>query len=213
MEGHRIHAGTEEYMIRNGIQIPENNHKSGSSSDSNRIMYCAEDDKVYAKFTVRYSFSEEFTMLLPELKEKKIVPLIYTRDPNITNELLKMLTMGEDIIRVMKKYVPKSEEENTYRHIDSGLVTYGDKLNAINMVLLAKKYTSLQSSLAVMELVTMIIGAVFAVIVSLGKLSGVPEMAFVIWQLVWCLVLFIRSKLNLKGNSIRYDDEGKRTDA
>ena len=213
MEGHRIHAGTEEYMIRNGIKIPDNNHKSGSSSDSNRIMYCAEDDGVYAKFTVRYSFSEEFTMLLPELKEKKIVPLIYTRDPNITNELLKMLTMGEDIIRVMKKYVPKSEEETTYRHIDSGLVTYGDKLNAINMVLLAKKYTALQSSLAVMELITMIIGAVMATVVAIGRFSGVPEIAFVVWQLVWCLVLFIRSKLNLKGNSIRYDDEGKRTDA
>ena len=213
MEGHRIHAGTEEYMIRNGIEIPENNYKSGSSSDSNRIMYCAEDDKVYAKFTVRYSFSEEFTMLLPELKEKKIVPLIYTRDPNITNELLKMLTMGEDIIRVMKKYVPKSEEENTYRHIDSGLVTYGDKLNAINMVLLAKKYTALQSSLAVMELVTMIIGAVMAAVVAIAKLTAVPELLFVLWQLVWFLVLFIRSKLTLKGNSIRYDDEGKRTDA
>ena len=213
MDGHRIHAGTEEYMVRNGIRIPDNNHKSGSSSDSNRIMYCAEDDVVYAKFTVRYSFSEEFTMLLPELKEKKIVPLIYTRDPNITNDLLKMLTMGEDIIRVMRKYVPKSEEENTYRHIDSGLVTYGDKLNAINMVLLAKKYTSLQSSLAVMELVTMIIGAAVAAIVAIGKLTVIPEIAFVVWQLVWCLVLLIRSKLNLKGNSIRYDDEGKRTDA
>lgn len=211
MDGHRIHAGTEEYMIRHGITIPESGYKSSSSSDSNRIMYGAEDNEVYAKFTVRYSFSEEFTMLLPELKEKKIVPLIYTRDPNITGELLKMLTLGEDIIRVMKKYVPKSEEENTYRHIDSGLVTYGDKLNAINMVLLAKKYLSLQSGLAVMELITMIIGAALATVISIGEISVVPEGAFVLWQLIWCLVLLIRSKLTLKGNSIRYDDEGKRT--
>ena len=211
MEGHRIHAGTEGYMIRHGILIPESGYKSGSSSDSNRIMYGAEDNEVYAKFTVRYSFSEEFTMLLPELKEKKIVPLIYTRDPNITGELVKMLTLGEDIIRVMKKYVPKTEEENTYRHIDSGLVTYGDKLNAINMVLLAKKYTELQSRLAVTELVTMIIGAALAAIISVGEISVVPESAFVLWQLIWCLVLLIRSKLTLKGNSVRYDDEGKRT--
>ena len=136
-------------------------------------------------------------MLLPELKEKKIVPLIYTRDPNITGELVKILTLGEDIIRVMKKYVPRTSEEQTYRHIDSGLVTYGDKTNAINMVLLAKKYTSFQSKLAIAELVDMVIGALIAVVVVIGEFSVLPATVLALWHVAWCIALKIRSKLVL----------------
>ncbi len=199
MEGHRICAGTEEYMISHGIAIPEDDYRINSSAtDSTKVMYGAEDGEVYVKFFIRYSFSEEFTMLLPDLKDKKIVPLIYTRDPNITCDLLKVLTLGEDIIRVMKKYVPRTSEEKTYRRIDSGIVTHGDKSNAINMVLLAKKYSSFQSSLEATELVSMIVGAVLAVVLAMSNKAAVPATLLALWQVIWCLVLYIRSKLAFK---------------
>ena len=199
MEGHRICAGTEEYMISHGIAIPEDDYRTNpSSTDSTKVMYGAEDGEVYVKFFIRYSFSEEFTMLLPDLKEKKIVPLIYTRDPNITADLLKVLTLGEDIIRVMKKYVPRTSEEKTYRHIDSGIVTHGDKNNAINMVLLAKKYSIFQSSLAATELISMIVGAVLAVVLAIGDMFVLPATLLALWPVVWCVVLYVRSKLTFQ---------------
>ncbi|MBQ2686259.1 MAG: hypothetical protein IJF55_00820, partial [Clostridia bacterium] len=175
MDGHRICAGTEEYMLSHGISIPAEDYRTNtSSSDSTKVMYGAEDGAVYVKFFIRYSFSEEFTMLLPELKDKKIVPLVYTRDPNIDTELLRVLTLGEDIIRVMKKYVPRTAEEKTYRRVDSGIVTHGNKDNAINMVLIAKKYATLQSSLAATELISMIVGAVLAVVLAIGDMFVLP---------------------------------------
>ena len=198
-EGHRISAGTEEYMLSHGITIPEDDYRiNNSSSDSTKIMYGAEDGEVYVKFFIRYSFSEEFTMLLPDLKEKKIVPLIYTRDPNITADLLKVLTLGEDIIRVMKKYVPRTVEEKTYRRVDSGIVTHGNKDSAINMVLLAKKYAQFQSSFEATELISMIVGAVLAVILALGDMFIIPATLLAFWQIVWCVVLYVRSKLTFK---------------
>lgn len=199
MDGHRICAGTEEYMISHGIKIPDDDYRtSTSSSDSTKIMYGAEDGEVYVKFFIRYSFSEEFTMLLPDLKEKKIVPLIYTRDPNITVDLLRVLTLGEDIIRVMKKYVPRAAEEKTYRRIDSGIVTHGNKDNAINTVLLAKRYATFQSSLAATELISMIVGAVLAVVLAIGDMFVLPATLLALWQVVWCAVLYVRSKLTFQ---------------
>ena len=196
-EGHQIYAGTEEYMRRHGIAIPEDDYRTNTApGDSTKVMYGAEDGEVYVKFFIRYSFSEEFTMLLPDLKAKQITPLVYTRDPNITGELIKVLTLGEDIIRVMKKYVPRVSEEKTYRHIDSGIVTHGDKNNAINMVLMAKKYVSLQSSLALIELIVSIVGAVLAVCVSIGEVS-MPTSLLAVWQVIWCLLLTFRSKFVL----------------
>lgn len=207
LEGHRIFAGTAEYMARHGVTIPSDDYRTNSSTvDSTRVMYGAEDNEVYVKFFIRYSFSEEFTMILPELKEKKIVPLIYTRDPNITGDLLKILTLGEDIIRVMKKYVPRTTEEQTYRHIDSGLVTYGDKTNAINMILLAKKYTALQSGFAVYELIAMVVGAVLAVIISMGEFFAVPEILLPLWHVLWCVFLKVSSKIGLSSRTAK-DEE------
>ena len=195
LDGHKICAGTEEYMRKHGVVIPEDDYKSKPlTTDSTKVMYGAEDGEVYVKFLIRYSFSEEFTMLLPDLKEKKIVPLVYTRDPNVTAELLKVLTLGEDIIRVMKKYVPRSTEEKTYRRIDSGIVTHGDKGNAVNMVLLAKKYAAFQSSLAATELISLIVGAVLAAVLVFGDMLVLPATLLALWQVVWCVVLAVRSK-------------------
>ena len=208
MDGHRICAGTEEYMLSHGITIPNDDYRMNTSStDSTKVMYGAEDGEVYVKFFIRYSFSEEFTMLLPDLKEKKIVPLIYTRDPNITCDLLKVLTLGEDIIRVMKKYVPRTSEEKTYRRIDSGIVTHGDKNNAINMVLLAKKYSQFQSSLAATELISMVVGAVLAVVLAIGDMFVLPATMLALWQVVWCAVLYIRSKIVFQRRQEREETE------
>ena len=208
MEGHRICAGTEEYMLSHGISIPEDDYRTNpSANDSTKVMYGAEDGEVYVKFFIRYSFSEEFTMLLPDLKEKKIIPLIYTRDPNITTDLLKVLTLGEDIIRVMKKYVPRISEEKTYRHIDSGIVTHGNKDNAINMVLLAKKYAVFQNSLSATELISMVVGAVLAAVLAFGDMFILPATLLALWQVVWCAVLYVRSKLTFQRRKEREDNE------
>jgi hypothetical protein len=188
-------------MISHGVTIPADDYRTNTStSDSTKVMYGAEDGEVYVKFFIRYSFSEEFTMLLPELKDKKIVPLIYTRDPNITTDLLKVLTLGEDIIRVMKKYVPRFDEEKTYRRVDSGIVTHGDKDSAINMVLLAKKYSAFQSSIAANELISMIVGVTLAVLLALGNMF-LPATILSLWQIVWCAVLYVRSKLTFQNRA------------
>ena len=54
MDGHRICAGTEEYMHSHGISIPEDDYKTNfQTSGSTKIMYGAEDGEVYVKFFIR----------------------------------------------------------------------------------------------------------------------------------------------------------------
>ncbi len=194
LDGTRIFAGTEEYMRRHGIRIPEDDYKSGiSSTDSTKIMYGAEGDEVYAKFFIRYSFSEEFTMLLPTLKEERIVPLVYTADPNISSELLKVLTLGEDLIRVMKRNNSIGRKEKVYRRISSGIVTLGDKSSAVNMILLAKKYVAFQNVFATGELAAMIAGAVIAAVFSVSGVLGIPAFALAFLQIACAVFMHLRS--------------------
>ncbi len=196
-EGHTICAGTEAYMLRHGVAIPADDYRTNrSAGDTTGIMYGAEDGEVYVKFFIAYSFSEEFTMLLPELKEKKITPLIYTRDPNITGELIKALTLGEDTMRVMKKYTLKATELKAYRSISSGMVTHGNKLDLVNMVLLSKTYTEFQESFASTELVAMLSGAALSVVLSIGDMLDVSPAVLAIWQLIWLVLFIVRSRLS-----------------
>lgn len=187
ISGTRILAGTDVYMKRHGIAVPQ----SGSSefgADTTKVMYAAENGEVYAKFYIRYSFSEEFTMLLPSLREQNIVPLIYTNDPNLSNELLQMLCAGADCMRVAKKLEPRAETERIYRRVSTGLVTYGDKINAINTILLTRKYKLFADRISVSALYSLSIAAAVALVISTLGMS-IPSFVYGLWHVGWCVAL------------------------
>ena len=198
VEGKRIHAGTLKYMIDQGVRIPADATKVDNTiSNSTRIMYAAENGVVYAKFFIRYSFSEEFSMLIPSFEEEGIKPLVYTRDPNVNNELLKILTGGADKIRVLKKKNNNSEDNTVYRKVSAGIVTTGDKTGAIGTLLLTKRYVRLMDRITTTELIAMIVGAALAVLCSLGGVNIVPSVILALWQGAWCGVVWFLSRRTL----------------
>lgn len=195
VDGKRIMAGNVEYMQRHGIKIPLRNE---SSVGSTRIMYAAEDGELFAKFTVNYSFSEEFALMLSAMREKGIVPLVYTRDFNINNEFMRFLTGGADAIRVMRKYTP-AKEPVVYAKISAGMVTLGEKTSAINLILLAGKYSHFQSYISVSELLACGVGAILAVVIALCNMAtAIPSVLLGVWQIAWSVVLAILSKGTFK---------------
>ncbi len=195
VESERVMAGTAEYMRRHGIKIPAGNDiKTGST----RVIYAAADREFFATFTVHYSFSEEFALLLSAMKEEKIIPLVYTRDFNINNDFMRILTGGSDVIRVMKKYSPVKEKP-VYGKINSALVVRGDKTSAIELILTAKRYAKFQSFLSVTEITAAASGAALAILIALGNMTAsLPTVILAIWQLGWTVALAIMSKKNFR---------------
>ncbi|MBO7304723.1 MAG: hypothetical protein J6V09_05830 [Clostridia bacterium] len=187
-------AGTREYMIEKGATMPrEENYHHDAVSESTKIIYAAENGEVYAKFYIRYSFSEEFSMLIPTLEDYKIKTLVYTRDPNVTTELIKALTRSTDKIRVLRHTNPYGTDDPIYRSVSAGLVSFGDKMDAVNMIVMAKRYARLQSRMAFTELVAMAVGAVLAAALALGGMIAVPAIVLALWHAAWCGALHIIS--------------------
>ena len=193
VSGRMICAGTEEYMRRRGIAIPDASSRIDGGIDTTKIMYAAEDGEIYARFHIRYSFSEEFTRLLPTLKDEGIIPVIYTRDPNVSNELLRILSAGNDCMRVVKRTTPDVGTEMIYRNVSAGVVSYGDKINAINIVLLAKRYKKLIMRMKNIEMYAMGAGLGLGVVISVLGMFTVPSFVFGLWQAAWCAVLAVAS--------------------
>ena len=195
VEGERIMAGTAAYMKRHKVRIPASQDiKVGST----RVIYAASNGEFFATFTVHYSFSEEFALLLSAMREKGIVPLVYTRDFNINNEFMRVLTGGSDVIRVMRRYTPVKAPE-VYSKINSAMVMKGEKTSAINLILTAKRYTHFQSVIAVTELSAAAVGAGLAVMIAFSNMiSSLPTVLLSIWQLGWSVVLAITSRRSFK---------------
>ena len=206
VEGHEVCAGTAEYMIRRGIELPSDAESSRFGlSDSTKVMFAAEDGVIYVQFHIRYAFSEKFARSLPALNSEHVIPLIYTRDPNLSGELMKALTGSTDSIRIMKKYSLKIGEEKTFKRVSAGVVTSGDKLDAVGIVLRAKKYVKLIKKFSIASLVAMASGCVLAAVLTIFGALGISSLAFLGWQALWCLAFCIVSERSFSTNKKEVD--------
>ncbi len=196
VDGKIVRAGNADYMHRHGIKIPEDRERSYGTvgAESMKVMYGAEDGVVFAKFYIRYSFSEEFTSLLASLREEHIVPLVYTSDPNVSNELLRTLAMGADRMRVMKRTLPRDKTEKIYPRLSANAVTTGGVVNAIKLVLLAKKYRHFMDKLEKAGIITMASSAALAALLAVFGFSTVPTVILGAIQLAVCGVLWYFSR-------------------
>ena len=206
--GHKICVGSEDYMHRNGIAIPSAavTRDTGMSFDTIKVMYAAEDGEVNAKFYIRYSFSEEFTMMIPALRDAGIIPLIYTRDPNISSELLATLTAGNDNMRVMKIY-KTLEDAETVGRADARMITYGDKLDAAGMIVLAKKNNRFSLHVKFAEIVAMGFGVAIAILLSIIGLGRYTLLIAALWQLISCFAINLITKSNFLNEGKKKDEE------
>lgn len=137
-------------------------------------------------------------MLLPSLREEKIVPLVYTRDPNVSAELFKTLTAGTNDIRILKKntipnlgFAPSK--------ISAGMVIEGEKESLVNLVLLAKRYARLNATAKITERSSMVAAIAIGTLLALGDMISpitLPILGF--WQIGWCIALHILSKKTFK---------------
>ena len=194
--GHKICAGSEDYMRRNGIAIPQAAiAKDANTSDTIKVMYSAEDGEVNAKFYIRYSFSEEFTSTIPSLRESGIIPLVYTRDPNVSGELLSTLNAGNCTMRVVKLYDVINEVDVQAR-ASARMVTYGDTLDAASMIVLAKKYNKFSCYLKFAEICAMIVGVILAIALAyIARINFKAVPLAAIWQIVLCVAVKFFSKV------------------
>ena len=207
--GHKICVGSEEYMHRNGIAIPSAavTRDTGMSFDTIKVMYAAEDGEVNAKFYIRYSFSEEFTMMIPALRDAGIIPLVYTRDPNISSELLATLTAGNGEMRVMKIYKTVEEADSVESRANVRMVTYGDRLDAANMIVLAKKNHRFNLHVKFAEIVAMILGVTIAVALSIVGLDKYTLLIAALWQIISCFAVNLIAKSGFLSEGKKKDED------
>ncbi len=184
-----FHVGDEAYIASKGIALPREKDNRESVDAATKVMYAAENGCVYAKFYLQYRMSDTYRELLTVFAEEKIVSLVYTKDPNISGELMRYLASDRDLIRVIEnEEMPISEQVLPKASV--GLVSTADKTSAISLLLLCRRYVRMQKNLVSATLLAMGSGAFLGIMLSLfGLLRSLPSIAYGVWQVALAVAL------------------------
>ncbi len=187
-----FHVGNAEYLLSKGIALrtdKETQELISSAEPNTKIMYAAENGRIYATLCLQYSLSSDFESLLSKFSEENIVSLIYTKDFNITNDLVRHLAGDKDVIRVL---ADESEASDAVQEkLSVGLVAK-DKKSAISLLLLCHRYARLQKKL-VSAFWFVLGGGLFlgAMLAVFGLLSAVPSVAYGALQIALVIAMAI----------------------
>ena len=99
------------------------------------------------------------------------------------------------------------DEDIVYSRVSANMVTYGDTLNAIGMVLLSKKYRTFSEKMRFIELCAMGIGLVLTVVFGIVGISSAVTMVSSVWHLVWMAAMHYMSKNVFLRDDRRKKDE------
>ncbi len=188
-----FHVGSASYMASKGIALPREKDNRETLDVATVMMYAAENGRVYAKFYLQYRLSFRFESLLPSFDEEKIVSLVYTRDPNVSGELMRHLASGRDLIRLIKEEAETTMPDAQER-ISVGLVSTRDKTSAISLLLLCRRYVKMQKNLLSAFWFALGSGAFLGIMLSVFGLLALPSAAYGLWQIALVVAMAIYAK-------------------
>ncbi len=198
-----FHVGDESYIQSKGIALPREKDNRESVDAATKVMYAAENGRVYAKFYLQYKLSSAYSQILETFAEERIVSLVYTKDPNVTGALMRHLAADRDLIRVIRnEEMPVCEQ--ILEKASVGLVSTVDKSSAISLLLLCRRYVHVQKNLAGGLLLVLGSGAFLGVMFSIfGLLGALPSIVYGVWQiaLVVAMAFYAGKKLLAHGGS------------
>ncbi len=195
-----FHVGNADYMISKGIELRKDKETSemiSSVEPNTKIMYAAENGRIYATLCLQYRLSSSFEALLSEFAEENIVSLVYTKDFNITNDLMRYLAKDRDVIRVLRD--DETGEDAVQEKLSVGLVAK-DKESAISLLLLCHRYAKLQKTLV--SAFWFVLGSglfLGSMLAAFGLLSVLPSVAYGAFQIALIVAMAIYVSRSLDG--------------
>ena len=191
-----FHVGDANYITSKGITLPREKDNREALDFATKEMYAAENGRVYAKFYVQYRLSPSYAEMLSSFEKEKIISLVYTRDPNVTNELMRYLAADQDLIRVIRD--DSSEPDfGAQERMSVGLVSTEDKASAVSLLLLCRRYVKMQKYLLQALWFALGTGAFLGTMLSLFGVLSLPSIVYGIFQIVLisAMVLYTFSAL------------------
>lgn len=197
MDGKHYYLGKRGYMRRYRFESPVDQGDDGYEKGVGSVMYMVIDEKLVAKFYIRYRVNPRFEMLLRELHRAGICLGIKTMDPNIvTDMVVNGIRFRKCPVAVLKQNDP-AEVVSGCGRASSGIVCNSSLHNFLQMFAMCGKVRHAIRCNAVVTLVSVFLAFLAVIFLSVtGDLSAFGAAQAVIFQLccqvpVWALSLLM----------------------
>ncbi len=88
VEGKKVLFGSRKFLEDNGVSLPEEDLNEKYVTGDRKLLYLAIDGSFCILFIVSYHIKRSVSALIKYLISKKIKPVIYSCDPNVTAEFI-----------------------------------------------------------------------------------------------------------------------------
>ncbi|MEA4912605.1 MAG: hypothetical protein VB092_08370 [Oscillospiraceae bacterium] len=189
----RILLGTRDLLTVHDIDVPSRDYENRYTKTSTRdAIYLAVGGKLYAMFVMSYSPNEEVGEALRLLEEEGINVVVHTRDFNLSAaKISKMYGIPKSMVTVVREDdVPELSKKTAYiAHAPSSYTHIGSLTSFISGISASRRLPSAVGFAMNVELVSMLVGGVFAAIIALfGASWGISPLYALLFQLLWLVV-------------------------
>lgn len=195
--GRNICLATASYLGANGIRIIQDSVDAAFEQSHGSILFMVSEDKVLAKFYIKYSMNPTFEKTLRQLHEANLCVGIKTLDPCITNDLVfGCLEKANYALSVIKG--SSSEDIPVVRNkVNSGIIALGSVHNFLEMLLICERTGRNVKINNTIKVISAILCLVLSSLFVLNNEGSLPNITFsLIIQLFWLLPVTVVSFFN-----------------
>ncbi|MBE6717644.1 MAG: hypothetical protein E7574_00110 [Ruminococcaceae bacterium] len=196
IDGQHVYIGKCSYLKARGyspaVEVSDEHlETSGEAS----IMYMVCDDEISAKMYVQYTIDPDFEFALRKLYKAGICIGIKTFDPNIDDKLLgSKVNIAKYPVRILR-CSSLEEKTATQDEADSGIVTKGSPRSLLNTFVLCAKVLYANRTNVTVKIISVLFSVLLmAFLLVLGKVTSIPSIYVVLYQLFWMIPVYLISK-------------------
>lgn len=194
IDGKEIFVGNKDYMLSYDFGYVNEDIDEAFENSVGRIMYMAVQDRIAAKFYIRYAFNPRFERVMRALYRAGTCVSVKTCDPNIDDELIRSMMRNRSYPVGVLKTSGASLETPVSESAESGLVCSSSILNMLRAFICCAKAKKLISVNILVKFISLFVGVFAAAVLCLfGRMNSITSLFVMIYQLLWVLAVIIPS--------------------
>ncbi len=199
VDGKRVLIGSRELMQNHDIAAPSKDFESRYARDGRRVLYISNSGELSAMFVVSYNADPAAIESIREMERNGIAIIVYTTDPNITNDLVAMeFGIKRTRVRVLPAklhgeyaFLVRPKERIAANGVHSG------GLRGVSLLMRASNAVRKSVMTAtIVQVVGIIVGYGLVTLMSFtGSLASASFWVILLFNLAWMLVTLVTASI------------------
>ena len=196
IEEQDVFVGNKDYMLSYDFGYTKDVTDDQFEDKAGRIMYMVIGGKLAAKFYIKYFVSPHFEKTLAALYKNGICAAVKTCDPNVDDDLFKLLLKDPKLPATIIKTTDAVKDAPVSENSESGIVCGSSISNMLQTFLYCDSLRTLIRNNVFIKFLSLVLGAGIVVFFQFFAGEGfacVTPLVVLLYQVMWLIPMLIPS--------------------